>query len=101
MLEMQAHLFTRAPHTVDRYEYIQRRLRISRAAVFNVGAILLLVPFVGLASAHVFAIILVGTAIWASTLFSYYQATRFYWERLQREYRQMACGGLDTGEEQS
>jgi hypothetical protein len=72
MLEMQAYLFTRAPEAVDRYEYIQKRLRISRAAVLNVGAILVLVPFVGLASAHMFAILSVGTVIWASAVFSYY-----------------------------
>lgn len=86
MLEMQADLFTNASEVVERYEYIQRRLRISRAAVFNVGAMLVLVPFMGLGPARVFPILLVGAGLWAASVFSYYAATRFYWARLMREY---------------
>ena len=90
MLEMQAYLFTQVPEAVDRYEYIQKRLRISRAAVFNVAAVLLIAPFLGLENAHLRAIIIVGSIIWCSAVFSYYLATRFYWERLGREYRIVA-----------
>ena len=98
MLEMQAYLFTKSPEMIDRYEYIQRRLRISRAAVLNVGAILVLVPFVGLANTHTIAIIFVGAVIWVCTVCSYYLATRFYWERLGREYRALAGDGHQAGE---
>ena len=98
LLDMQAYIFTRVSESSHRYDYIQKRLRISRASVFNVGAIVVLVPFVGLGNTNVLLIILVGAGIWASTVFSYYQATRFYWKRIGREYRALADREPDPAE---
>jgi hypothetical protein len=101
ILEMQASLFVQAPESVARFGYQQNRLRVVRAAVFNIGLLLIsFLLFVILQPSHRpaltvgWAIMVVGLIIWVATVFTYFRVTLSYWQRTRREY--LALGVKET-----
>lgn len=93
ILEMQAVLFVKAPESVTRFGYQQNRLRVVRAAVFNIGLLIIsFLLFVALqpsqrpSPAAGWTVIVVGVAIWIATVFTYFRVTLSYWQRTRREY---------------
>jgi hypothetical protein len=93
ILEMQAALFVQAPESVGRFSYQQNRLRVVRAAVFNIGLLIIcfllfiiLQPSHRPSSAGGWTIGALGVAIWIATVFTYFRVTLSYWQRTRREY---------------
>lgn len=90
---MQSILFVKSPESVQRFNYQQNRLRVVRAAILNLGILLLvslIYVFIRVPSNQIgvslLSLLIVIGGLWLASFFAYNRITWSYWGRTRREY---------------